>query len=96
MTRSTEKWDGDEWVNGPSLPEGRARYVLFYPREHKGETLYCPNFRFCAVALDESSIAVIGGEVPGQAQGIAISSEMKTYNIDNAEWETNSGAQRAF
>jgi len=41
--------------------------------------------RFCAVALDESSIAILGGEVP-TSDGIAISAEMKTYNIDNADW----------
>ena len=41
------------------------------------------------MALDESSIAVIGGEVPGE--GASISAEMKTYNIDIAEWDNNPG-----
>lgn len=50
-------------------------------------------FRFCAVALDESSIAILGGEVP-TTDGIAISAEMKTYNIDNAEWTSQPGNDR--
>jgi hypothetical protein len=37
------------------------------------------------VALDDSSIAILGGEIT-TGDGLAISSEMKTYNIDNAEW----------
>jgi len=41
--------------------------------------------RFCAVTLDDSSIAILGGEVP-TSDGIAISAEMKTYNIDNGDW----------
>jgi len=63
--RNSEKHSGDEWTDGPNLPEGRAR--------------------FCAVALDDSSIAILGGEVPGN-DGITISSEIKTYNVDNGEW----------
>jgi len=41
--------------------------------------------RFCAVALDDSSIAILGGEIPTQ-DGIAISPDMKTYNLDNDAW----------
>ena len=48
------------------------------------------SLRFCAVALDESSIAILGGEVP-TSDGIAISAEMKTYNIDNADWTSQPG-----
>ncbi len=42
------------------------------------------------MALDDSSIAILGGEVPTN-DGIAISAEMKTYNVDNAEWTSQPG-----
>jgi hypothetical protein len=29
LTRTSEKLSGDQWTNGPSLPEGRARFVTF-------------------------------------------------------------------
>ena len=48
---------------------------------------YIETIRFCAIALDDSSIAILGGEYPTQ-DGIAISEEMKTYNIDNGEWSS--------
>ena len=48
--------------------------------------------RFCAVALDDSSIAILGGEVPGE-EGILISGEMKTYNLENGEWTTQKGKE---
>jgi len=44
--------------------------------------------RFCAVALDDSSIAILGGEIPTQ-DGIAISPDMKTYNLDTDAWTEN-------
>ena len=47
-------------------------------------------YRFCAVALDDSSIAILGGEIPTQ-DGIAISPDMKTYNLDNDAWTENPG-----
>ena len=42
------------------------------------------------MTLDDSSIAILGGEVP-TSDGIAISAEMKTYNIDNADWTSQPG-----
>jgi len=42
--------------------------------------------RFCAVALDDSSIAILGGEVPTSDGSSDISAAMKTYNMDNADW----------
>ena len=47
------------------------------------------------MALDDSSIAILGGEVP-TSDGIAISAEMKTYNIDNADWTSQPGKYRVF
>ena len=42
------------------------------------------------MTLDDSSIAILGGEVP-TSDGIAISAEMKTYNIDNGDWTSQPG-----
>ena len=47
--------------------------------------LFDISIRFCAVALDDNSIAILGGEYPTE-DGIAISEEMKTYAIDSGEW----------
>ena len=47
------------------------------------------------MALDDSSIAILGGEIPTQ-DGIAISPDMKTYNLDNDAWTEQPGnIQRA-
>ena len=45
------------------------------------------------MTLDDSSIAILGGEVP-TSDGIAISAEMKTYNIDNGDWTSQPGKKR--
>ena len=42
------------------------------------------------MALDDSSIAILGGEIPTQ-DGIAISPDMKTYNLDTDAWTENPG-----
>ena len=42
------------------------------------------------MALDDSSIAILGGEIPTQ-DGIAISPDMKTYNLDNDAWTEQPG-----
>ena len=46
------------------------------------------------MALDDSSIAILGGEVPGN-DGITISSEIKTYNVDNGEWTIQPGKRKS-
>ena len=38
--------------------------------------------RFCSVALDDSTFAILGGEM----EGAPVSREMKTYAIDRIEW----------
>ena len=45
------------------------------------------------MTLDDSSIAILGGEVP-TSDGIAISAEMKTYNIDNGDWTSQPGIKK--
>ena len=45
------------------------------------------------MTLDDSSIAILGGEVP-TSDGIAISAEMKTYNIDNGDWTSQPGKKK--
>ena len=47
------------------------------------------------MALDDSSIAILGGEIPTQ-DGIAISPDMKTYNLDTDAWTENPGTLRAL
>ena len=42
------------------------------------------------MALDDSSIAILGGEIPTQ-DDIAISPDMKTYNLDTDAWTENPG-----
>ena len=63
---------------------------FYYPNSLQNVVFFTFKYRFCAVALDDSSIAILGGEVP-TSDGIAISAEMKTYNIDNADWTSQPG-----
>ena len=40
--------------------------------------------RFCAIAIDQNTIAIIGGEVT-EDEGSML--DMKTYSLDQLQWE---------
>ena len=40
--------------------------------------------RFCAVAIDQNTIAILGGEVD-EEEGFP--TDMKTYSLDQLQWE---------
>ena len=47
--------------------------------------------RFCAVALDDFSIAIIGGEIQSENGTVSVSNDMSTLNVDTKKWTGQSG-----
>ena len=65
--------DGEQTRNVERYSDGRWQ---------SGPSLPEVRSRFCAVALDQTTLAILGGEV----ENSPVSSEMKTYYIDRLEW----------
>ena len=43
------------------------------------------------MALDEFSIAIIGGEIQSENGTVSVSNDMSTLNVDSKKWSSQSG-----
>ena len=70
---------GDMYLLGGLIDEQQVRSTvrLSDGSWNDGPSLPEVRSRFCAVAIDESTLAILGGEVDGSPT----SAEMKTYSI---------------
>ena len=66
------------------------KYLVYYSNEIQANLLLnqfkspLARSRFCAVAIDQNTIAILGGEVD-EEEGFP--TDMKTYSLDQLQWE---------